>query len=541
MSVEHPTRAPIGALHPSSTGSQAERRRHYDKAAIAELGESIIQHGQLQAIVVRPLPGAARHNQVGLFEIVAGERRWLGAKQAGLSEVDIAVRDLNDQQVLEVQLVENLQREGLHELAEAEGYEALQHKHGYSIDDLVAKVGKSRAYIYARLKLTSLSPGARKAFYEKKISASVALLLARIPVASLQDQALKELLAPPEELSTREASALIHQRYMLSLAIAPFPTGLEDLLKGVPVCGRCPKNTTAQPELFGDVKHGKDGAGTCTDPNCFGLKRDAYAARRIDLARSSGQTVIEGKKAQAITRYGSHSLQDGFARLDDRCYSVPRSPTYRQLLGKDFTPTLLAVPAAARKNMDPEDAAAAPTVIEVVSRAQIDEALKAKGVARGGGSSAGVRHQSAAEKKQKIERKVLDAIYTQLRPKLPAKLAREQLEAIALEFYLSIWNDLRKRVLALWGWESKAEGKKHWDDPDAPVRAHLRGCTDADLALFLQDCLYAREVDTAPRSTTKPEGVLAAAKAAKIDVAAIRRTIEGAVKTRPAKKPRAKK
>jgi ParB/RepB/Spo0J family partition protein len=176
---------PLASLRVSDTGAQAERRKRFDKAAIAELAESIRTVGLLQPLVVRPRDDG--------FQIIAGERRFLAAQAAGLDTVLAAVRELTDDQVLEVQLIENLQREGLHELVEAEGYEALMKRHGYTVDDLVAKVGKSRAYVYARLKLLALCKEGRKAFYDGKISASIALLVARIPGDSLQQEALKEI------------------------------------------------------------------------------------------------------------------------------------------------------------------------------------------------------------------------------------------------------------------------------------------------------------------------------------------------------------
>ena len=127
------------------------------------------------------------------FEIVAGERRWRASREAGLDTIPAIVRTLDDSQVLEIQLVENLHREGLHELEEAEGYEILMQQHHYDIEQLVAKVGRSRAYVYARLKLLALDKKSRDAFYAGKLTAATALLLARIPVPALQQEALKAI------------------------------------------------------------------------------------------------------------------------------------------------------------------------------------------------------------------------------------------------------------------------------------------------------------------------------------------------------------
>jgi ParB/RepB/Spo0J family partition protein len=214
------THLSLGALAPSSTAVQAKRRKRYDKAALAELADSIRQSGVIQPIVARTLD--AEH-----FEIVAGERRWLSAKAAGLPTIPTVVRSLTDTEVLTVQLVENLKREELHPLEEAEGYEELM-RHGLTIEALMQKVGKkasSRAYVYGRLKLCALSPASREAFYDGKLTASTALLIARVPGAKLQAEALAEITAPRfgnEPLSAREAATHIQERYMLRLADAPF-------------------------------------------------------------------------------------------------------------------------------------------------------------------------------------------------------------------------------------------------------------------------------------------------------------------------------
>jgi ParB family chromosome partitioning protein len=140
----------LNVLKPSQTHIQELRRSRFDTKLIDELAESIKGVGVLQAILVRPLG-------VG-YEIVAGERRMLGAKKAGLKEIPATVRELNDEQVLEVQLIENLQREGLHELEEAEGYEELMKLKKISADAVADMVGRSRSYVFKRTKLLALCP-----------------------------------------------------------------------------------------------------------------------------------------------------------------------------------------------------------------------------------------------------------------------------------------------------------------------------------------------------------------------------------------------
>src|SRR5262245_11645518 len=173
---------PMELLRPSQTESQLQRRKYFDKTELDELTESVKTFGVLQPIIVRRIPSeqAAGVTVPEYFEIVAGERRMLAAKLAGHVRIPANVLELNDQQVLEVQLIENLQRADLHPMHEAESYDELVHKYRHPIEEIYSKVGKSRTYVYNRMKLLALSTKARKAFYSGEISASVAEKLARV-------------------------------------------------------------------------------------------------------------------------------------------------------------------------------------------------------------------------------------------------------------------------------------------------------------------------------------------------------------------------
>jgi ParB/RepB/Spo0J family partition protein len=386
----------------STTGSQAERRAHFDKAAIAELASSIKLHGVLVPVIARPVNGH--------FELVAGERRYIAAKTAGVAAINVHVRILTDDEVLEIQLIENLQREGLHELAEAEGYEALQ-KRGHSAEEIAAKVGKSKAYIYGRMKLLALGPAAREAFYRGAINASIALLLARIPVASVQRDAVGEITNPRYNdgpLSFREARDFIEREYMLRLADAPFPTGDAELSKAG-ACGPCPKRTGNQAELFADVKS-KD---VCTDPVCFKLKREAWAKHQIEEAKAGGQPVISGPQAKKIAQHGH--VSGGFVKLEDRCWEDSKNRTFKQLLGKNAETKLLQMP----KTGD---------VIEVVEKAAALKQLKKDGVIkpREASNAAGAKPKKDPAV-DKLEQAYLERLYLAVHAKAPKKLGRDQL------------------------------------------------------------------------------------------------------------------
>lgn len=502
----------------SNTGSQEERRRHFDKTAINELAISIRQVGLLSPIIARPVNGH--------FEVVAGERRYLAAQVAGLSAINVSVRDLTDEQVLEIQLIENLQREGLHELAEAEGYEGLQ-RLGHSANEIAVKVGKSKAYVYARMKLLALTKEARKAFYEEKITASVALLLARIPDEDLQRQALKEVLEESdygpfgEGMSYREAAEHIQHNYMLRLKDAPFPTGDETLSKAAGPCTTCPKNTAQQRELFKDVEHAS--AGVCTDPTCFKSKREAWGKTQIAAAAETHQQVISGGEAKKIAKYGTHSLQGGYVKLDEKCFEDSKHRTYRQILGKDAAPALLVVP-------DTGD------VLEVVTKQAV--AAKLPKVRTSSSHEDWKERQKAEEKKRKRELAFRMRLFTDVRLKAPSRLGRPELEAIAEVCFNGIGYEAQKQLLKAWGWTDNGDKPM---DPYAVrgkrIREEIAAHSDDELVVFLLDCTFADELTG---DGSKPDRLLAAAKRLRIDPEKIRKDLAAEAKPAPKKVAKAK-
>lgn len=177
------TTLPLGEI----AESKLNPRRDFAKEPLEELTESIRKVGVLQPVLVRPSPKA--NGKASKYELVAGHRRLRAAAAAGLAEIPVTVRELTDEQVLEAMVIENLHRADLHPLEEAEGYRKLHEDFKHSVEDLAAKVGKSVAYVYARLKLCELTKEAKKAFLEDRITAGHAILLARLK-AEDQDRAL---------------------------------------------------------------------------------------------------------------------------------------------------------------------------------------------------------------------------------------------------------------------------------------------------------------------------------------------------------------
>ena len=525
-------RIPLEALQVSKTGPQAHRREHFTKAELGEMAESIKTHGVIQPIVVRGLEFDTEQGLFTQFEIVAGERRFMGAKAAGLTEIPALVGNWSDEQVLEVQLIENLQRKDLHPLQEAEGYEALMKLHGHDVEQLHDKVGKSKAYVYARLKLLALCKPARVAFYDGKLNASSALLLARIPDQDLQHKALKEITTPRktfdgpgEPMSVREAAKHIQTEYMLRLSNAGFKTEDATLLPSAGACGPCPKRTGNQPELFDDVK----GADVCTDPVCFRLKIAAHAERAIAEAKASGQKVLTGTDARKVARYGTDNHQlEGYVRLDARDYE--HKGTFRQTLGKTYVSTLL---------QDPETG----KMIEVASSGDVD---KAHGDRRRSSDDASsnrlATQQRAAEKKHRAEIAYRVALFKAVREASGKRksLTRRELELVAVRLLERLEHDSKKRLFAAVDWEPKKQ--KYTTDFDPPTP--LGKMTDEALAQFIRDCSLASELQVWQHSgDSKPEALEAAAAALDVDAKRIRRELIAAeqAKARKPAKPSKKK
>lgn len=271
-------------------------RKRFDQDALAKLAENIKRVGVLQAIIIRPVaPTEAEPEQ---YEIVAGERRYRAAIIAGLTTIPVKVRHLSDRDALEIQILENIQRENPHEMEEAEGFQNLMLNYAYTADQLAEKIGKSRSHVYSRLKLCSLATGCRDQFLERKFSASIALLISRIPVPELQVKAMNEILNPSngtEPMSYRFAHQHIQRRYMLDLGDATFPIKDAKLLATAGSCITCPKRTGNDPIIFADVD-----PDICTDPDCFAEKIAANAAKKITWANKNGVEIIEGEEAEDL-------------------------------------------------------------------------------------------------------------------------------------------------------------------------------------------------------------------------------------------------
>lgn len=167
-------------------------RRHFDEAALEELAASLTERGLIQPIVVRS-------REHGLYEIVAGERRWRAAQKARLHEVPVLVRKLDDAETLELAIIENIQRQDLNAIEEADAYQRLASEYGHKQEAIAKLVGKSRSHVANLLRLLDLPVSVRQAVAEGKLSMGHArALIGSADPAALADEVIRRGLSVRE-------------------------------------------------------------------------------------------------------------------------------------------------------------------------------------------------------------------------------------------------------------------------------------------------------------------------------------------------------
>lgn len=177
-----PSTLPISQVESCS----AQPRKNFDPETLSELADSIREHGMIQPLTVRKLAS-------GYYQIIAGERRWRAARLAGLTEVPALVIEADDRTAMELAMIENLQREDLNPMEEAEGYKALVEGYGMTQDQAAQRVGKSRSAVANAMRLLALTPAVRQLVESGRLSAGHGRTLLPLPPA-LQQQAAKTVL-----------------------------------------------------------------------------------------------------------------------------------------------------------------------------------------------------------------------------------------------------------------------------------------------------------------------------------------------------------
>jgi ParB/RepB/Spo0J family partition protein len=307
------------------------KRRGLDIDSLNALAASIKAQGLAQPILVRPLPGSRAADTfqereegrpLATYELVCGERRLRASRLAEQATIPMLVRDLDDQAALELQLVENIEREDLDPMEEAEGFQLLRTRLGYSVEHIAERIGRGKGADYVRktMKLLDLTPESREALYEGHLGRSTGLLVARYPaeqqadvVAFIMNHAENGVPAPFRSIASK-----VFVRFNLDLKKAVWPIADATLLPDAGACTECPKRSGAHADLFGDDENSPD---SCTDPDCFADKRAAHVERVKARAAKDGIKVIDGDEAKAAF-YSPHSTaMVGYTRLDSVAYT----------------------------------------------------------------------------------------------------------------------------------------------------------------------------------------------------------------------------
>jgi ParB family chromosome partitioning protein len=180
-------------------GNRLQPRKVFNKGSLEELTNSIKENGVIQPIIVR-----SDKSLEGKFEIIAGERRWLASQNAGLNEIPVIILDIGDEKSLEFAIVENVQRQDLNAVEEAQGYQRLINEFSYNQEKLAKFIGKSRSYIANSLRLLGLPKEVISYIENEKISASHARSLIGLPNAVLIAKKIVE-----NKLSVRQSENLV--------------------------------------------------------------------------------------------------------------------------------------------------------------------------------------------------------------------------------------------------------------------------------------------------------------------------------------------
>jgi ParB family transcriptional regulator, chromosome partitioning protein len=493
--------------------STSNPRRTFGESQLRELAADIQVHGVLQPIVLRPAPDGAE----GMYELVAGARRLRASKLAGKNTIPATVRNLTDAEASEVRLVENLQRENIHELDEGIGYRSLMELRPdfYTVETIAAQVAKSPAYIRGRISFTELIPAAQTAFYDGRLTVAHALEVARLQARD-QERALMECFPghrttgsilkdhKAEALTVRQLREWIEREIHLDLKHAPFDTEDANLLPAAGACSTCPKRTGNNPLLFPEIKN----RSLCTDPSCHQAKVQKFVELRVAPLVKDGQKPVQISESPSWQVYtkAPNTLYEGQYRRAEREGECPN--------------TQVAVVVDGRK---------AGTVMHICT----DEKCKTHRQL----SRYEISPQEREQRRKlalavRVQKEARTRILMAVRAKLRAAISRADFEMVALDYFRRLGHDNHHRLFLVYGWEEK-KAKTSWGgvsvDHEKLAEARIRAMTAADLNRFMVACalvsdLYCPGYSSA-ETLSKEANLMRTAARYKVDASKITATV----------------
>lgn len=275
----------LASIMPSKTNP----RKGANPESIKDLAASVAEKGVLVPIIVRPA-GEKK------YELVAGARRCAASTMAGKESIPAIIRELTDDEAMEVQIIENLQREGVDPIDEAQGFQLLIQKSKYTHEQVAEKIGKPVGYVRMSIKLLGLQKGVVDALKGGAITVTHARLIARLSPA-YQIEALKRCTERYWSagqhnvfmISAKDLQSWIRTHVMLEMKKAPFDVADAMLVPKAGPCSNCPKRTTKADGLFSDIT----GDDRCADPKCYEEKLEAHiAALKAEEMKKTGKQTL---------------------------------------------------------------------------------------------------------------------------------------------------------------------------------------------------------------------------------------------------------
>jgi ParB family chromosome partitioning protein len=288
-------------------------RKFFSESDMQNFAMELALHGIISPLTVRPMPS-------GRFELVAGERRLRAAKIAKFKVVPVIIRQLTDQQVIEIQLSENLQRENPHPLHEAEAIGMMQKK-CMTIEEIAGRLGKSKQFVYTRLKLLALISAFKEMVFQNTLSLNDALQIATLSETS-QTEFFEEHCKDWKKNKNFRIGNLEYylDRYRYDLRNAPFDIKDKNLLSEAGNCSTCPSNSATLKSLFPDYAK----RAICSNSQCYnkkcsihfltGLKEAiaAYEPTAIlhynQLSEADEKLLLLGTEGSDLPRYNYHEV-----------------------------------------------------------------------------------------------------------------------------------------------------------------------------------------------------------------------------------------
>ena len=459
-------------------------RTTFKKESLAELTRSVKEKGIIQPILVRPVGTR--------FQIVAGERRFKAANQAGLKEIPASVKNLSDEEALDAQLIENLQREDVHPLDEADGFLRLKNVSQLEISDIAQRLAKDARYVARRLALTDLIEEARDDFRNDLITLAHALEICRLspelqPFALAACYERKSVWSQKEQTYTHQPDkekparhvkflqAWIEQNIHLNLTKAPFKLDDARLREDGLTCIECPQRSGFNKTLFADIKN----TDTCLNPMCFQSKIQALVQ-----VRKSEVEIKSGKPAAYISPYYSPNRAENslgksdyqqIERKADRCeYAEQAVYAEGEEVGRV---TWICREKTCKDHMGRVGASYSSST---------------------SGTSSSSRNGDLPEKRNKRKQEIFDIKVDEIVRKRVMKeaiqtykwpLERAHLNEVAKEFFRRIPSDDQRTICEVFGWSEDLASKLRYDQ--GAVLREIAKLDDSQLGQFMMLCSFA--------------------------------------------------